>query len=69
VEARGDYYAIRSMLPELNGGNVDMHKSVISKEFSSGDTVLDFAGTVSLLKKHRLMVEDNIDFTSDDFVR
>ena len=52
--ARGDYYAILPMLPELRGESRS-ETSVLSKEFSSADTVLDLAGTVSLLRKHRLM--------------
>jgi hypothetical protein len=55
------------MLPELNGGQIDINKSVIKKEFSSGDTVLDFNGAVALLKKHRLMIEDNLSFSDDEF--
>lgn len=49
----GNYYAIRSMLPEVgnyNGKNVEM-----TKEYSSDDEVLDFHGTVDLLTKHGLM--------------
>ena len=55
--ARGDYYAILSMLPELS----DPQKSepnVLSKEFSSEDTVLSLEQTIALLKDHNLMVED-----------
>jgi len=54
---RGDYYAIQSMLPELS----DPQKSepnVLSKEFSSEDTVLSLEQTIALLKDHNLMVED-----------
>jgi len=69
AEARGEFYAIRSMLPELNGGNVDITKSILKKEFSSGDTLLDYEGTVALLKKHKLMVEDNTAFTDDELIR
>jgi len=50
---RGDYYAIRAMLPELNaeeGG-----KNTLTKEFSSEDNVLSFEGTIALLKEHRLL--------------
>jgi len=54
---RGDYYAIRPMLPELRDGEWD-EPGRLTKEFSSADTVLDLAGTVSLLQKHRLMIED-----------
>jgi UDP-glucose 4-epimerase len=49
----GNYYAIRSMLPEVDnykGANVEM-----KKEYSSDDEVLDFKGTVALLTKHGLM--------------
>jgi FlaA1/EpsC-like NDP-sugar epimerase len=54
---RGGYYAIQPMLPELR--QVEASESnVLEKEYSSGDEVLDLAGTSSLLKKHRLMVED-----------
>ncbi|MFN8790929.1 MAG: polysaccharide biosynthesis protein [Bdellovibrionales bacterium] len=67
--ARGDYYAIQSMLPELNGGQIDITKSILKKEFSSGDTLLDFEGTVALLKKHKLMIEDNANFSDDELIR
>jgi len=54
---RGDYYAIRPMLPELLE-NGEPEKNVLEKEFSSSDNVLDVQGTIELLQKHRLMVED-----------
>lgn len=54
---RGDYYAIRPMLPELRDGVWD-EPGGLTKEFSSADTVLDLAGTVALLRRHRLMIED-----------
>jgi hypothetical protein len=45
------------MLPELqkekNGEPMGL-----SKEYSSADEVLDFDGTATLLRQHRLMVED-----------
>ena len=53
---RGDYYVIRPMLPELQGGPSPLQK-VLDKELSSGDFVLDYEGTVNLLTKHRLMVD------------
>jgi len=49
---RGDYYAIRPMLPELS---LEHEPSVLIKEFSSEDTVLDFDGTQALLKRHNLL--------------
>jgi FlaA1/EpsC-like NDP-sugar epimerase len=69
VESRGDWYAIRSMLPELNGGDVDIKKSILKKEFSSSDTLLDYNGTVALLKRHKLMIEDNANFETDEMIR
>lgn len=66
---KGQYYAIRPMLPELTGGPVDLTKPLLKKEFSSGDTLLDFDGAVALLKKHNLMIEDNATFTDDEMLR
>jgi FlaA1/EpsC-like NDP-sugar epimerase len=54
---KGDYLVIRPMLPELRRAET-AKADVLTKEFSSEDTVVDFAGTVTLLKKHRVMVED-----------
>ena len=54
---RGDYYAIRPMLPELREGD-EPSPNVLTKEFSSADNVLSFQETSALLKKHRLMIED-----------
>lgn len=49
----GNYYSIRSMLPELDSG---VHgKAVLQKEYSSADEVLDLKGTISLLEKHGLL--------------
>jgi FlaA1/EpsC-like NDP-sugar epimerase len=54
---RGGYYAILPMLPELRA-DTEGPELELTKEFSSADTVLDLDGTVSLLRKHSLMVED-----------
>ncbi len=54
---RGSYYGIRPMLPELRGETAP-ESNALTKEFSSADTVLDYAGTVALLKQHRLMPDD-----------
>ena len=53
--ARGNYYAIRSMLPELAGGTAE--PNALDKEFSSADTVIDLQGTIDLLARHRLHVD------------
>jgi len=54
---RGNYYAIRPMLPELRAGTA-AEPNALGSEFSSADTVLDLPQTVTLLKKHKLMLED-----------
>lgn len=53
---RGEYYAIRPMLPELCDGE-EQEPNALTKEFSSADTVLDLGGTVTLLMKHSQMIE------------
>lgn len=52
---RGDYFAIRPMLPELANGE-DHEQSALTKEFSSEDSVLDFDGTVDLLRRNELLL-------------
>lgn len=54
---RGRYYAILPMLPELRGP-CEKEPCSLTKEFSSADVVLDREGTIDLLKRNRLMVED-----------
>lgn len=54
---RGDYYAISSMLPELQDNHEKM-TPVLDKEFSSEDNVVDLEGTILLLNKHKLFVGD-----------
>lgn len=51
---REGYYAIQSMLPELNSET--QNDRVLKKEFSSEDTVLSYKETVALLSKSRLLV-------------
>jgi FlaA1/EpsC-like NDP-sugar epimerase len=53
--ARGDYYAIVPMLPELIAHDDQRGPPVLPKEFSSGDDVLDLEGTRALLRKHSLL--------------
>ena len=52
---RGAYYAIRPMLPEL-AGKARSPANSLEHEFSSADNVLSLAGTVKLLKQHKLLV-------------
>ena len=51
---RGDYYAIKPMLPELVAAEPAL--LALSKEYSSGDFLMTFEETVALLLKHHLMV-------------
>jgi UDP-glucose 4-epimerase len=53
---RGDYYVIRPMLPELQSDQ-DKLPRALTKEFSSGDFVLDYEGTVNLLRRNGLLDE------------
>jgi UDP-glucose 4-epimerase len=55
--ARGKYYAILPMLPELRDPK-SAEPNALKTEFSSSSVVLDPEGTIRLLKKHKLMVED-----------
>jgi hypothetical protein len=50
------------MVPELRRED-DTKTEVLTTEFSSEDNVVDFQGTLALLRKHRMMVEDveNVD--------
>ncbi|AFQ42396.1 polysaccharide biosynthesis protein [Desulfosporosinus meridiei] len=51
---RGEYYAIKPMLPELL--KEDLNLQVLSKEYSSGDSLMTFEDTLALLRKHNLMI-------------
>lgn len=53
----GDYYAIQSMLPELQDES-DPSPRAFKKEFSSSDHPLNFDETIDLLKKNQLMADD-----------
>jgi UDP-glucose 4-epimerase len=55
--ARGSYYAILPMLPELRDPEA-REPNALEKEFSSGDVVLGLTETAALLRKHKLMIED-----------
>jgi UDP-glucose 4-epimerase len=54
--ARGKWYAIIPMLPEVAG---DQPKSsVLTKEYSSADNIMTFDETHNMLAEHGLLVED-----------
>jgi UDP-glucose 4-epimerase len=63
---RGDFFAVRSMLPELAG---HPEPNVLTREFSSADNVLDRAGTEALLRKHRLTVDDPLIYDDGELLR
>jgi FlaA1/EpsC-like NDP-sugar epimerase len=54
---RGNYLAILPMLPELRDPQVS-EPNALKKEFSSEDNLLDYAGTLDLLRKNRLLPDD-----------
>ncbi len=57
---RGDYFAIRSMLPELQDATESDAKEdtvLLTKEFSSADSVLSLEETQQLLERHGLLVD------------
>jgi FlaA1/EpsC-like NDP-sugar epimerase len=65
---RGEHYSILSMLPELTN-NKKKEPNAVLKEYSSADSVLDLEGTIDLLKKHHVMVEDIEMSNSGDLLR
>ena len=65
---RGKYYAILPMLPELRDP-CEKESCILTKEFSSADVVLDLENTISLLKKHKLMIEDLETFGNGELLR
>lgn len=53
---RGDYYAIRPMLTEVDGSQGEA--PALTGQFSSDRFVMDYHHTESLLRQNRLMLED-----------
>lgn len=53
---RGKYYVILPMLPELLPSK--SFKAALKKEYSSADDLMDLDETTRMLKKHKLMLED-----------
>lgn len=60
--ARGDYYAIVPMLPELATVKVERP---LEKEYSSNDLLMTRRELAELLKKHNLTVEDKLELSED----
>lgn len=65
---RGNYYAILPMLPELREDNGAVTK-VLTKEFSSEDSVLDLNGTRGLLAQHGLGVGETVLVENGELLR
>jgi UDP-glucose 4-epimerase len=53
--ARGNFYAIKPMLPEIRSNSSDA--SPLEKEYSSADSTMTRAELATLLDKHNLLVE------------
>ena len=64
---RGEFYAIKSMLPELMGKPNETN--ALEGEFSSAHRILNYARTVDLLKRHRLMTDDKINWDGGELLR
>lgn len=57
--ARGNYYAIQPMLPELT--NEYEGAETLGKEYSSGDDVMSLQETIELLRSRSLMLENTVE--------
>jgi FlaA1/EpsC-like NDP-sugar epimerase len=68
TEKRGNFLAIRPMLPELLNSAQDRVQA-ITDEFSSETNLLNYEATVKLLKANRLMVEDDPRFNPYEVLR
>jgi UDP-glucose 4-epimerase len=64
---RGEFYAIKSMLPELAGARKE--PNALKGEFSSAHRILDYPQTVELLKEHRLLVGSKIELGDGELLR
>jgi UDP-glucose 4-epimerase len=61
---RGNYFVVRPALPELVNGYGALERA-LSKEFSSGDFVLNYPDTVDLMRRNGLMLEDVVSETGE----
>ncbi|MEA4925765.1 MAG: polysaccharide biosynthesis protein [Syntrophomonadaceae bacterium] len=61
--ARGDYYVIKPMLPELWQDTPESH--ALSREYSSGDNVLNMEKTRELLFRHNLQVGTELNYDGE----
>jgi UDP-glucose 4-epimerase len=56
---RGDYYVIHPMLPELQTRYKD-YDPILTNELSSKDNLISLEETVALLRKHKLMLDQEM---------
>lgn len=61
--ARGDYYVIAPMLPELRAAETE--GELLGREYSSADDLMSKEQLAALLRQHKLMVEDRLVFEED----
>ena len=61
------YYAVLPMLPELKTGDEELID--MPGEYSSADSVVDLEATTELLKKHNLLVEQELPADSEELLR
>jgi UDP-glucose 4-epimerase len=61
---RGKYYVIAPILPELFK-STNYPGELRTSPYMSNDSLLDQAGVVALLKKHRLMMEDALELEGE----
>jgi UDP-glucose 4-epimerase len=57
--ARGQYFAIAPLLPELVA--LQDETLLLGEAYSSSDYIMDFDETIALLRRHKLMMEDDLD--------
>jgi UDP-glucose 4-epimerase len=61
--ARGDYYVIMPMLPELRADEGE--QETLGKEYSSADSLMNKAEVAEMLRRHNLMVGDRFVYEED----
>jgi UDP-glucose 4-epimerase len=64
---RGEFYAIKSMLPEIAGASKE--RNALTGEFSSAHGILDYPQTVALLERHHLMPGDTAKWDDGELLR
>jgi UDP-glucose 4-epimerase len=67
THARGQYYAIAPMLPEL-ASHTDTRSGPLGSEYSSADSPAGYEGTAALLRENRLML-DQVDLVTTELLR